>query len=136
MQKKIKKQITNKMIDLRKNKNAYRFNKEDGKWYIDLPDWTGTKGELQMVGGADTLLDVLDTNNNNKVYVEVDTEIFNNFDIFAYKLGLRKSYGKFTLVIQTLEPVTDGEDVTIKVLEETAALATEIEKQKKIIYFS
>ena len=51
-----------KVIDLRKNKNAYRFNKEDGKWYIDLPDWTGTKGELQMVGGADTLLDHLSNN--------------------------------------------------------------------------
>ena len=61
------------MIDLRKNKNAYRFNKEDGKWYIDLPDWTGTKGELQMVGGADTLLDHL-SNNGDTVLVELSTD--------------------------------------------------------------
>ena len=61
------------MIDLRKNKDAYRFNKEDGKWYIDLPNWTGTKGELQMVGGADTLLDNL-SNNGETVTLELSTD--------------------------------------------------------------
>ena len=40
----------------------YTFNKEQGCWYIDLPNWEGTKGELQMVGGADTLLDRLSNN--------------------------------------------------------------------------
>ena len=33
--------------------NNFTFNKEQGQWYIDLPEWTGTKGELKMVGGAD-----------------------------------------------------------------------------------
>ena len=61
------------MIDLRKNKNAYRFNKEQGNWYIDLPEWTGTKAELQMVGGADTLLDHL-SNNGDTVLVELSTD--------------------------------------------------------------
>lgn len=38
----------------------YRFYKEeDGKWYIDLPEWTGSKAELEMVMGADTLLDII-----------------------------------------------------------------------------
>ena len=59
--------------DLRKNINAYRFNKEDGRWYIDLPDWAGTKGELQMVGGADTLLDHL-SNNGDTVLVDLSTD--------------------------------------------------------------
>lgn len=36
----------------------YKFIKEDnGKWYIDLPGWEGTKAELEMVEGADTMLD-------------------------------------------------------------------------------
>ena len=26
----------------------YTFNKEQGNWYIDLPNWEGTKAELQM----------------------------------------------------------------------------------------
>ena len=52
---------------------THRFNKEEGKWYIDLPDWTGTKGELQMVGGADTLLDHL-SNNGTTVTVDLSTD--------------------------------------------------------------
>lgn len=51
----------------------HTFNKEEGKWYIDLPDWTGTKAELQMVGGADTLLDHL-SNNGTTVTVELSTD--------------------------------------------------------------
>ena len=51
----------------------YTFNKEQGCWYIDLPNWEGTKGELQMVGGADTLLDQL-SNNGTTVDVILSTE--------------------------------------------------------------
>jgi hypothetical protein len=53
--------------------NNYTFNKENNNWYIDLPNWTGTKGELQMVGGADTLLDQL-SNNRTTVNVTLSTE--------------------------------------------------------------
>ena len=60
------------MIDLRKNINTHRFNKENGLWYIDLPHWTGSKAELQMVGGADTLLDKL---SDNGVTVLIDLSI-------------------------------------------------------------
>jgi hypothetical protein len=35
------------------------FVKEKKKWYIDLPNWTGRKSALQMVAGADTLLDYM-----------------------------------------------------------------------------
>lgn len=36
----------------------YKFYKEEtGKWYIDLPEWTGTHAELEMVEGADLMLD-------------------------------------------------------------------------------
>ena len=34
-----------------------RFVKENGRWYIDIPEWEGTKEELEMVSGADDLLD-------------------------------------------------------------------------------
>jgi len=29
----------------------------DGRWYIDLPEWKGNKAELEMVEGADTMLE-------------------------------------------------------------------------------
>ena len=37
----------------------YTFNKEEGKWYINLPEWQDSKSALQMVAGADILLDEL-----------------------------------------------------------------------------
>lgn len=37
-----------------------RFYKEKSKkWYADIPDWTGRKSALQMVAGADKLLDYI-----------------------------------------------------------------------------
>ena len=51
----------------------YTFNKENGSWYIDLPNWQGTKGELQMVAGADILLDHL-SNNGTAVNVALSIE--------------------------------------------------------------
>ncbi len=40
------------------------FIKENNNWYIDLPNWTGSKSALQMVSGADTLLDVMSKGKN------------------------------------------------------------------------
>lgn len=38
----------------------FRFYKEKtGKWYIDLPKYKGPKADLQMVAGADTMLDIV-----------------------------------------------------------------------------
>jgi len=40
------------------NIQTYNFVKEENnRWYIDLPEWTGAKADLEMVEGADTMLD-------------------------------------------------------------------------------
>ena len=40
-----------------------KFNKEEyDRWYIDLPNWTGNHGNLEMVAGADDLLNFLGGN--------------------------------------------------------------------------
>lgn len=37
-----------------------KFCKEtSGRWYVDLPEWTGSKSDLEMVCGADTMLDYI-----------------------------------------------------------------------------
>jgi hypothetical protein len=37
---------------------TFNFEKEKtGRWYIVLPEWTGAKSELEMVQGADKMLD-------------------------------------------------------------------------------
>jgi hypothetical protein len=41
---------------------TYKFIKEGREWYIDLPEYLasgGSKGDLQMVEGADTMLDII-----------------------------------------------------------------------------
>lgn len=41
-------------------KKRIRFYKEeDNRWYAFLPEWPGDKADLEMVGGADVLLDIL-----------------------------------------------------------------------------
>jgi hypothetical protein len=40
--------------------NIYRFVREGDEWFIDIPEYVGfmgTKADLQMVSGADTMLD-------------------------------------------------------------------------------
>lgn len=39
---------------------VFKFIREDdSKWYVDLPEWKGDKWELEMVAGADDLLEIL-----------------------------------------------------------------------------
>ena len=38
----------------------FKFEKEqDGRWYIVLPEWEGDRAELEMVCGADVMLDIV-----------------------------------------------------------------------------
>jgi len=56
----------------------FRFYKEeDNRWYIDLPEWEGSKEDLEMVLGADVLLFNL-ANEQDEVYVEFGSKPFDN----------------------------------------------------------
>lgn len=37
----------------------FTFKKEGDRWFIVLPEWKGDKEDLEMVYGADTMLDIL-----------------------------------------------------------------------------
>lgn len=39
--------------------NHLEFYKEDKRWYADIPTWEGSKAELEMVEGADAMLDYI-----------------------------------------------------------------------------
>lgn len=55
---------------------VFRFYKESNdKWFVDLPEWLGDKADLEMVLGADILLDMLSVKGNN-VSVSVDLSYF------------------------------------------------------------
>jgi len=56
----------------------YRFYKEDsGCWYADIPGYPGPKGDLLMVAGADTLLDVLAQGGNEASFTASETHFDN-----------------------------------------------------------
>lgn len=65
-----------------------RFYKEKGIWYIDLPGFLeaglGTKADLMMVGGADTLLDKL-SGNTNEVTIRFCDELFDGYEDVLYR---------------------------------------------------
>jgi hypothetical protein len=74
-----------------------KFYKEDGMWYIDLPEFLeaglGTKANLLMVAGADTFLDFL-SNNTNKVSLVFSTTDFpySLCKLNKLHLGMDKEY--------------------------------------------
>lgn len=53
----------------------YQFNKEDQSWYIDLPEWTGSKDDLEMVLGADTLLNTILDKTRNDAFADDSVQI-------------------------------------------------------------
>ncbi|MEJ5964132.1 DUF6717 family protein [Pedobacter immunditicola] len=68
-------------------KGIYRFYKNlNDEWYIDLPGWMGPKAELEMVEGADTMLDTV-SGQANECYLKLSDEPFNG----AEELTLEKA---------------------------------------------
>jgi len=61
-----------------------RFYKEKyNRWYVDLPEWKGSKEDLEMVMGADVMLDFI---SNFKKDIKLDISTYN--DNYKYKLVL------------------------------------------------
>lgn len=62
----------------------HTFNKEtNGEWYVDLPDYPGAKADLQMVLGADTMLDIM-AQGENVVRVTLGTEERGGLDALEF----------------------------------------------------
>lgn len=53
----------------------FKFYKDEGGWFVDLPGWEGTKADLAMVSGADTMLDIV-SQGENDIMVLLSTEEF------------------------------------------------------------
>jgi hypothetical protein len=61
---------------------TYCFKRSGADWYIDLPEYIeqgGSKGDLQMVDGADKMLDMM-AGNENKVLLTISTLVFDGAD--------------------------------------------------------
>ena len=59
------------------------FHKEASEWFIDLPEYLaqgGSKGDLAMVDGADTMLDIM-AKGSDSVTLQIDTNPFLGADL-------------------------------------------------------
>lgn len=63
------------------------YKEKTNRWYVDLPEFEGLKEELEMVGGADTMLDII-SEGDNLVYLDL-------------KLNKIKGYGLLRFVSST-----------------------------------
>lgn len=59
------------------------YKENSGEWYIYLAEWEGDKSALQMVLGADTLLDIM-AQGENKILVRFSTEGFPSADLLEW----------------------------------------------------
>ncbi|MBW8683853.1 DUF6717 family protein [Chitinophaga rhizophila] len=74
-------------------KSTFRFYKTSGnKWYIDLPGWTDDIAALEMVLGADTMLDKV-SGYTNECYLELSDEPFEGADPIRLIENLQQSIG-------------------------------------------
>lgn len=65
---------------------------DDGKWYAVVPDWPYAHEELEMVEGADELLDCL-TLDDKLVSLEVYTEEPTSSEYYTFVLTEHDDYG-------------------------------------------
>ena len=56
-------------------RRLFKFYKDETGWFVDLPEWEGSKAELEMVAGADTFLDIL-AQGETEVYVTLSDHEF------------------------------------------------------------
>lgn len=62
--------FSKKIDNVEFNKNyLLTFKKENGRWYADIKNWPGFKSQLEMVAGADLLLDKIDSANKGIVKI-------------------------------------------------------------------
>lgn len=56
------------------------YKKYEDEWFVDLPTWTGNEDDLQMVEGADTMLEYL-ADGKEDVVLRLSLESFDGADV-------------------------------------------------------
>ena len=57
-----------------------KFYKEaDERWYVELPEWKGSKADLEMVAGADTMLNYM-SEGSDYIHLYLSEEDFEGAD--------------------------------------------------------
>lgn len=71
----------------------FRFYKDtNNEWYIDIPEWSGSKAELEMVQGADTMLDIV-SDHSNECYLKLSDQPFNGAEVLELEQARIQNHG-------------------------------------------
>ena len=54
------------------------YKSKDEYWYVDMPEWQGSLDALEMVQGADDMLDDLSNHTGRDVYLQISTSAFDD----------------------------------------------------------
>ena len=74
-------------------KQTFRFYKTASeRWFIDLPTWTGSVDDLEMVEGADIMLDLV-SGHSNECYLMLSDQEFEGADVITLVNDLTESGG-------------------------------------------
>jgi hypothetical protein len=74
-------------------KQTFRFYKTHNKrWYIDIPGWTGSIAELEMVEGADTMLDTV-SNHTKECFLKMSDESFHRAEVLKLEHERIQNHG-------------------------------------------
>lgn len=73
-----------------------KFYKEiDSRWYVDLPEWIGSKADLEMVAGADTMLEYMAEGEDHVWLTLSETEFENSDKLDFVRLATEWNNGAF-----------------------------------------
>lgn len=87
-------------------RHTFRFYKtETSKWYIDLPEWEGAQSELEMVEGADTMLDKV-SEFTGECHIDMSDEPFEGADTIRLVEDLSDSIGGGMYIMDTFRGET------------------------------
>lgn len=65
--------------------NIFRFYKtESNRWYVYLPSWEGSVADLEMVAGADNMLEYM-SEGKNDIKLIISEEFFEGSDLLEFK---------------------------------------------------
>jgi hypothetical protein len=54
------------------------YKSKDEYWYVDMPEWQGSLDALEMVQGADDMLNDLSNHTGRDVYLQISTSAFDD----------------------------------------------------------
>ncbi|MEE1884370.1 DUF6717 family protein [Pedobacter flavus] len=72
---------------------TFRFYKDQkNEWFIDLPEWEGSIAQLEMVEGADTMLDII-SNNTRECFLKISDESFDGAEVLELQYARTNGEG-------------------------------------------